>query len=137
MNSYPLFKMQSYLCWAGSSVVIITAVFDWRCTSFIFVLFFNVVCDFSIFDFLVLAVYIFSFSCQACCCMIYLVIDFFERLFNGVWVLMECNKRLSRILLRGFKSIKDCDLELQSLNIMIGPNRVGKSNFLSFFRLMQ
>ena len=50
---------------------------------------------------------------------------------------MECNKQLSRILLRGFKSIRDCDVELQSLNIMIGPNGVGKSNFLSFFRLIQ
>jgi predicted ATPase len=50
---------------------------------------------------------------------------------------MECNKQLSRILLRGFKSIRDCDLELQSLNIMIGPNGVGKSNFLNCFRLIQ
>ena len=45
--------------------------------------------------------------------------------------------QLSRIVLRGFKSIKECDLELNALNVLIGPNGAGKSNFISFFRLIQ
>ena len=45
--------------------------------------------------------------------------------------------QLSRIVLRGFKSIRDCDLELKELNVLIGPNGSGKSNFIGFFRLIQ
>jgi len=45
--------------------------------------------------------------------------------------------QLSRIVLRGFKSIRDCDLELKNLNVLIGPNGAGKSNFIGFFRLIQ
>ena len=45
--------------------------------------------------------------------------------------------QLSRIVLRGFKSIRECDLELKELNVLIGPNGAGKSNFLGFFRLIQ
>ena len=45
--------------------------------------------------------------------------------------------QLSRIVLRGFKSIHECDLELKELNVLIGPNGAGKSNFIGFFRLIQ
>lgn len=45
--------------------------------------------------------------------------------------------QLSRIVLRGFKSIRECDLELKALNVLIGPNGAGKSNFIGFFRLIQ
>lgn len=45
--------------------------------------------------------------------------------------------QLSRIVLRGFKSILKCDLEIKALNVLIGPNGAGKSNFISFFRLIQ
>lgn len=45
--------------------------------------------------------------------------------------------QLSRIVLKGFKSIKECDLELSELNVLIGPNGAGKSNFIGFFRLIQ
>jgi len=45
--------------------------------------------------------------------------------------------QLSRIILRGFKSIRECDLELKELNVLIGPNGAGKSNFIGFFRLIQ
>ena len=45
--------------------------------------------------------------------------------------------QLSQIKLRGFKSIRECDLELKELNVLIGPNGAGKSNFISFFRLIQ
>ena len=45
--------------------------------------------------------------------------------------------QLSQIKLRGFKSIRECDLELEELNVLIGPNGAGKSNFINFFRLIQ
>ncbi|MEX8496536.1 AAA family ATPase [Leptothrix ochracea] len=44
--------------------------------------------------------------------------------------------RLQRIQLKGFRSMRELDLELKSLNVLIGPNGVGKSNFISFFRFM-
>ncbi|MEO1764829.1 MAG: AAA family ATPase, partial [Cyanobacteria bacterium J06629_18] len=46
-------------------------------------------------------------------------------------------KQLSRIVLNGFKSIVECDLELSKINILIGANGAGKSNFIGFFRMMQ
>ena len=45
--------------------------------------------------------------------------------------------QLSRIVLRGFKSIRECDLELKEMNVLIGPNGAGKSNFIEFFKLIQ
>lgn len=47
------------------------------------------------------------------------------------------DKQLSRIVLKGFKSIAECDLELSKLNVLIGANGAGKSNFISFFRMVQ
>ncbi|WP_443029229.1 AAA family ATPase [Spirulina sp. CS-785/01] len=46
-------------------------------------------------------------------------------------------KQLSRIVVKGFKSIADGDLVLESLNILIGCNGAGKSNFIQFFQLVQ
>ncbi len=43
---------------------------------------------------------------------------------------------IERIKIRGFKSIRELDLPLRPLNILIGPNGVGKSNFISFFKLL-
>lgn len=45
--------------------------------------------------------------------------------------------QLSRLVIKGFKSIRECDLELTSLNVLIGPNGVGKSNFIGFFKMIQ
>lgn len=45
--------------------------------------------------------------------------------------------RLQKIHLEGYKSIQNLDLELNSLNILIGANGVGKSNFISFFKFMK
>ena len=42
---------------------------------------------------------------------------------------------LDRIELSGFKSIRQMDLELSRLNVLIGANGAGKSNLISFFRL--
>ncbi len=39
-------------------------------------------------------------------------------------------RKLDRIRIKNFKSIKDLDFELKSLNILIGENGAGKSNFI-------
>jgi predicted ATPase len=41
-----------------------------------------------------------------------------------------------RIKVEGFKSIRKLDLELRSLNVLIGANGSGKTNFVSLFRLL-
>jgi predicted ATPase len=46
------------------------------------------------------------------------------------------SNQLSKLVLRGYKSIADCELELGSLNVLIGANGAGKSNFIGFFRLI-
>ena len=43
---------------------------------------------------------------------------------------------LNCINIKGYKSIKDIDLELRSLNVFIGANGAGKSNFISLFYLI-
>ncbi len=43
---------------------------------------------------------------------------------------------LQRIGLSGFKSIKSMDIELRSMNILIGANGAGKSNLVSFFKML-
>ncbi|ACK64708.1 SMC domain protein [Rippkaea orientalis PCC 8801] len=44
---------------------------------------------------------------------------------------------LRKIELKGYKSIKDLTLELDKINILIGANGSGKSNFISFFKLLR
>ena len=44
--------------------------------------------------------------------------------------------KLQRVLLKGFKSIREMDIELRSLNVLIGANGAGKSNFVSFFKML-
>lgn len=43
---------------------------------------------------------------------------------------------LEKIRIKGYKSIRDLELNLRSINILIGSNGVGKSNFVSFFGLI-
>ncbi len=43
---------------------------------------------------------------------------------------------LRRVILKGFKSIKAMDLELRPLNVLIGANGAGKSNLVSFFKML-
>jgi predicted ATPase len=43
---------------------------------------------------------------------------------------------IERILLKNYKSIRDADIRLSNLNVLIGSNGVGKSNFISFFELV-
>jgi predicted ATPase len=43
---------------------------------------------------------------------------------------------LKKIVIKGYRSIKDASLELSSLNVLIGANGAGKSNFVSFFKML-
>lgn len=46
--------------------------------------------------------------------------------------------QLDEVTIRGFKSIRKLEsLELKSLNVMIGANGAGKSNFIDLFRLLR
>jgi predicted ATPase len=47
------------------------------------------------------------------------------------------NNKLNQISISGYKSIKKLDLELAPINVLIGANGSGKSNFLSFFKLLR
>jgi len=44
--------------------------------------------------------------------------------------------RLRRLRVAGFKSIRELDLELGQINVLIGGNGAGKSNLVSFFRML-
>lgn len=43
---------------------------------------------------------------------------------------------MNKLDIKGFKSIKDQSIEINSINILIGANGAGKSNFLSFFEFL-
>lgn len=44
--------------------------------------------------------------------------------------------QLERLVQQGYKSIEACDITLGRLNVLIGANGAGKSNFIGFFRLI-
>ena len=44
---------------------------------------------------------------------------------------------ITNIEIKGYKSIINMELELRPINILIGSNGVGKSNFISFFKLLR
>lgn len=44
---------------------------------------------------------------------------------------------LSRLVITGYKSIRECDLHLSNLNLLLGPNGAGKSNVIHFLRFLQ
>ena len=43
---------------------------------------------------------------------------------------------LQKVSIQNFKSLKDVTLELQKVNLLIGPNNSGKSNFLKALELL-
>lgn len=45
--------------------------------------------------------------------------------------------KLTKIAISGFKSIKECELDINALNVLIGSNGAGKSNLLSALELLQ
>jgi len=44
--------------------------------------------------------------------------------------------RLERIVLKGYKSIREANITLRPINVLIGANGSGKSNFISLFHFM-
>ena len=44
---------------------------------------------------------------------------------------------ISNIKIENYKSIRKLDLDMQPINIMIGSNGAGKSNFISFFKFLK
>lgn len=46
------------------------------------------------------------------------------------------NNFIKHIIIENYKSIRKLDLELKPLNVLIGSNGAGKSNFISFFNLL-
>lgn len=49
---------------------------------------------------------------------------------------MSTTPRLTKLQVRGFRSVHDVSLELGPLNLLIGPNGAGKSNILSVLRMI-
>ena len=44
---------------------------------------------------------------------------------------------VEKITIQGFKSICDAEVELRPVNVLIGANRSGKSNFIGAFDLLR
>ena len=44
---------------------------------------------------------------------------------------------IQQINIENYKSIRDAKIPLKNLNVLIGSNGVGKSNFISFFDLVK
>ncbi len=47
------------------------------------------------------------------------------------------NTHLEHVAIKGFKSIKNVDLKMKPINILIGANGSGKSNFISLFTFLR
>ena len=50
---------------------------------------------------------------------------------------MTENTHLEHVKVKGFKSIKELDLNMEPINILIGANGSGKSNFISLFSFLR
>lgn len=50
---------------------------------------------------------------------------------------MQQSQMLNSIVIKGYKSIVECEITLGNLNVLIGANGSGKTNFISFFRLVR
>ena len=48
----------------------------------------------------------------------------------------EKQEQLTRIVIKGFKSINTCDIVLKNINVLVGANGAGKSNFIAVFDLL-
>jgi len=44
---------------------------------------------------------------------------------------------IDKLTIKGFKSLQDVELELGQLNVLIGPNGGGKSNFVSYLEMLR
>ncbi len=45
--------------------------------------------------------------------------------------------KLTRLVIKGYKSLENIDITLGNVNILIGPNGAGKSNLVHFFRFLK
>jgi predicted ATPase len=52
------------------------------------------------------------------------------------WTSLVSKNMLTEIKLSGFKSIRQMEVALKKMNVLIGANGAGKSNFIDFFRLL-
>jgi len=46
-------------------------------------------------------------------------------------------RAIDKLTIKGFKTLKDVELELGKLNVLIGPNGAGKSNLISYFEMLR
>ena len=46
-------------------------------------------------------------------------------------------RAISKLTIKGFKTLQDVELELGKLNVLIGPNGAGKSNLISYFDMLR
>lgn len=50
--------------------------------------------------------------------------------------LMTMSRRVRRIIVSGYKSIKEVELHLGPVTVLVGPNGAGKSNFIEAVELL-
>lgn len=49
---------------------------------------------------------------------------------------MPDRTKISRVVVRNYKSLEDCDVSLGAITFLVGPNGAGKSNFLEALRFL-
>ncbi len=55
---------------------------------------------------------------------------------KGTKIVTLPDAALNKVTIEGYKSIRSATVELRALNVLIGANGAGKSNFISMFRLL-
>ncbi|VVB89406.1 DNA replication and repair protein RecF [uncultured archaeon] len=50
---------------------------------------------------------------------------------------MMVNASLKKVVIKNFKSLHDCEIDIGKLNVMVGANASGKSNLVEAFRLLK
>ena len=54
----------------------------------------------------------------------------------GRYIVTTDTQIIKRVIIDGYRSLKSCDIELCNINVLIGSNGAGKSNFISAFELL-
>ncbi len=50
---------------------------------------------------------------------------------------MMVNATLKKVVIKNFKSLHDCEIDIGKLNVVVGANASGKSNLVEAFRLLK